>query len=333
MGKLPKKEHIITNCDQILSSESIRSIFLKNFFLSIHCFSVYFIFSLAAKLGNTIQVKKDDKKKCMKFIGHPKKLKDLKLQIDLEIAELQRVARRKSEMKRLHSVDKVIILETQGTFEEICSNFNDMLIRVKGNEVTVEGNPQDIKQAFVQIFEECESIQPGKYKHYKSQEFVNFVNSKTIKKFIQDNLDKKKFKGKWEVNSSEIVVLAADNGDPNCICGEILNLVYEERIPIGEELLGIVQSKEWKTFTDGIKRTNKDKIEIGISETPEVIVLGIQDVTNIVEKVDSWIEDRAMKDKFIKCDPLTIEFICKCWKEDDFSDIERSGAKVTTKGL
>lgn len=276
-----------------------------------------------------VQVKKDAKKKCIKFISHPKVLRDLQPQIDQQIAELQRVARRKSEMKRINSVDKIKILETQGTFEEICNKFSDMVIQVKGNDVTVEGNPADISSAFVQIFEECESIQPGKFKHYKSQEFVNFVNSKSTKKFIQDNLDKKQFKGRWEVNSSEIVVFVTDGADPSNICKEIVNLVSEKRIPIALDLIDIVKSRDWKTFTNGIKTKSKDKIDIVTTDKPEVIILGIQEIKGIVKDVTSWIDDRTVKESFIKCDPLNIEFVCKCWKEDDFNDIESTGVKLS----
>ena len=235
-------------------------------------------------------------------------------------------------MKRLDSVDKIRILETQETFEEICRKFSDMQIRVKGNEITVEGDPGDLNKAFVQILEEYDSIQPGKFKHYKSQEFVNFVNSKAIKKHVQDNLNKKQFKGKWEVNSSEIVVFSVEGSeDPHSVCREILNLITVERIPIAEDVLNIFDSKDWKTFKDSIKRNIKDKVDIVTTETPEVIVLGIQEIKNIVKDVKSWIDDRTIKEKFVQCDPLNIEFICKCWKQDDFSDIESTGVKLSVK--
>lgn len=289
--------------------------------------------SFAAKFDRSkVQVKKDANKQCVKFISHPRILKELLLQADKQIGELQRVARRKSEMRCIDSVDKIRILESQGTFEEICRQFSDMLIHVKGNEVTVEGNPEDLCKAFMNIFEECDSVQPGKYKHYRSQEFVSFISSKTIKKLVQDNLNRKQFKGRWEVNSSEIVVFSAEgSADPNSLCKEILNLVSEERIPITEGLVSILESKDWKTFRDGLKRTCKDKFDIVTTKTPEVIVLGMQEIKNIVKEVKSWIDDRTVKEKFLKCDPLTIEFMCKCWKTKDFNEIEETGVKINVR--
>ena len=235
-------------------------------------------------------------------------------------------------MKRLESVDKIQILETQGTFDEVCTKFSDMQIRVKGNDVIVEGDPGDLNKAFVKIFEAYESIEPGKYKHYKSTEFVDFVNSKAIKKHVQDNLNRKKFKGKWEINSSDIVVFSAEGSDdPHSLCKEILNLVNEERIHVDKNVLHIFDAKDWKTFKDTVKRTYKDKVDIALTETPEVIILGIQDIKDVVKDVKSWIDDRTIKERFVKCDPVNIEFICKCWKQDDFSDIEKNGVKLRVK--
>ena len=289
--------------------------------------------SFAGKFNrDVVLVKTDPSKKCVRFIGHPKALKELLQQADKHIAEYQRVSKRKSQMKRLESVDKIRILETQGTFEEVCTKFADMQIRVRGNEVIVEGDPGDLKTAFVQILEEYDSIQPGKYKHYKSKEFVNFVNSKAIKKHVQDNLNRKQFKGRWEINSKDIVVFSAEGSDdPHSLCREILNLVNEERIPIDEDVLHIFDAKDWKTFKDTAKRNSKDKLDIALTETPEVIILGIQDIKGVVKDVKSWIDDRTIKEKFIRCDPVNIEFICKCWKQDDFSDIENTCVKLSVK--
>ena len=281
---------------------------------------------------NDVLVEKDPSEKCVRFIGHPKALKELLHEADKHIVEYQHVGRRKSQKKRLESVDKIRILETQGTFEDVCTKFTNMLIRVRGNEVIVEGDPGDLDAAFVQILEEYDSIQPGKYKHYKSKEFVNFVNSKAIKKHVQDNLSRKQFKGRWEINSTEIVVFSAEGSDdPNSLCREILNLVNEERIPIDEDELHIFSAKDWKTFKDTAKTNSKDKLDITLTETPEVIILGIKDIKGVVKDVKSWIDSRTIKEKFIRCDPANIEFICKCWEPDDFSDIKNTGVKLSVK--
>ena len=300
-----------------------------------HFFYFCVFFHSSGRLDNKnskVQVKKDAKKKCVKIIGSPKILKDIQQQVDEHIAELQRLVRRRSEMKRMTSIDKVKILETQGTFDEICRKFPDMQIHVKGTEVTVEGNPEDLKDAFVEIFEECDSIQQGKFKHYKLKAFVDFVNRSAIKKHIQDNLNKKQFKGRWEINSTEIVVFTADSGDSHSLCKEILNLVNEERIPIDEEQSDILDSSNWKTFTNDKKRTFRDKVDILTTETPEIVVLGVQDLKNLVKEITNWIDDRVIKEKFLKCDPFNVEFISKHWQDKDYSDIEKSGVKITVKG-
>ena len=281
---------------------------------------------------NDFLVEKDLSEKCVRFIGHPKALKELLHEADKHIVEYQRVGRRKSQKKRLESVDKIRILETQGTFEDVCTKFTNMLIRVRGNEVIVEGDPADLDAAFVQILEEYDSIKSGKYKHYKSKEFVNFVNSKAIRKDVQDNLNRKQFKGGWEINSTEIVVFSAEGSDdPHSLCREILNLVNEGIIPIDEDMLHIFYAKDWKTFKDTAKRNSKDKLDIALTETPEVIVIGMQDIKGVVKDIKSWIDSKTIKEKFIRCNSLKIEFICKCWEPDDFSDIENTGVKLSVK--
>ena len=268
----------------------------------------------------------------MKFVGNPRALRDLQNQVDEHIAELQRAVRRKSEMKRLNSVDKIRILETQGTFDAICGKFLDMQIRVKGTDVTVEGNPEDLKDAFVEIFAECDAIQEGKFKHYKLKEYVDFVNKPAIKKHIQDNLNKKKFTGRWEINPTEIVVFSANSADSISICKEILNLVNEERISVDKDMCDILQSSSWKTFTNGKKTTCKDKVEILTTDKPEIIVIGVQDLRNLVKDIHNWVDDRSTKEQTIRCDCSSIEFISKHWVDKDYSDIENTGVKVTLKG-
>lgn len=251
-----------------------------------------------------------------------------------KVEALSREARRKSETRKVKSVEKLTVLEIQGTFSAICRKYGDMKIHVDGNEVTVEGDPADIPNAFIEMYSECDKVEPVEYKHLKSREWVQFAKQEATVKHIQKKLDQKHIRGSWEICGTTINVYVASDGNSKLINDTILESVIEESIQVDKSSTDLLNSEVWGDFLLDNKKKFRDKMDVFTKKQQMVVVVGTDDIVPHVSKlIKEFLDSKTVKTVTVHCEPVVLEFISECWSESDFLEIQSSDVVIKTKGI
>lgn len=277
-------------------------------------------------------VKPDREQKSIKLVGYKGNVKQAQQVLNEKVETLSREARRKSETRKVKSTEKLTVLEIQGTFSAICRKHGDMKIHVEGNEVTVEGDPADIPNAFIEMYTECDKVEPVEFKHLKTREWVQFAKKDFTIKYIQKKLDQKCLQGSWETNGTSLNVYVANDGNASLIKDTILNSVLEESIPVDRSSTDLLNSEVWGDFLLDNKKKFRDKMEVFTKKQQIVVVVGTDDIVpHMAKLVKEFLDSKTIKTVTVHCDPVVLDFISECWMESDFSEIQSNDVVIKTK--
>lgn len=278
-------------------------------------------------------MKPERERHSLKLVGSKTNVKTAQQVIQGQIDKLARAARRKVESRKVKSPEQLSVLMLQGTVRAICQAFSDLVIHVEGNEVTVEGDPADIPNAFMELYKECDKVEPVSYKHSNSREWVMFVKKDTSKAYIQKKLDSKQLKGCWTVNNTEIDIFVPTNGNSEAIKDIVLKSVVEESIDVEKSSTELLQSDVWGDFLSDLKRRSNDKVDVVTKKLQAVVVFGIDEtVPSIVKQISDFLDSKTVKNVLVQCDPLQLEFINHCWTEEDHTEIQKNDVVIKPKG-
>lgn len=269
----------------------------------------------------------------LKLVGSKTNVKLAQQVIQGQIDKLARAARRKVETRKVKSAEQLSVLVLQGTVKGICQKFSDLVIHIESNEVTVEGDPADIPNAFIEMYKECDMIEPVCYKHLKSREWVMFMKKDNTKSYIQKKMDTKQLKGCWTVNNTEIAVYVPTDCQSDAIKDLILKSVVEESIEVDKSSTELLQSEVFGDFLMDLKRRCNDKVDVITKKPQTVVVVGIDEtVSGIVKQISDFLDSKTVKNVLVQCDPLQIEFINQCWTDEDYAEIQKNDVVVKLKG-
>lgn len=293
---------------------------------------IYFFVSGKPEFKDLL-LKPDREQKSIKIVGYKVNVKLAHQVLSDKVEALSREARRKSETRKVKSVEKLTVLEIQGTFSAICRKYGDMKIHVDGNEVTVEGDPADIPNAFIEMYSECDKVEPVEFKHLKSREWVQFAKHEATVKHIQKKLDQKHVPGSWEICGTTINVYVASDGDSKLINDTIHESVMEESIQVDKSSTDLLNSEVWGDFLLDNKKKFRDRVEVFTKKQQMVVVVGTDDIVPHVSKlIKEFLDSKTVKTVTVHCEPVVLDFISECWTESDFSEIQSSDVVIKTKG-
>ena len=198
--------------------------------------------------------------------------------------------------------------------------------------MTIEGDPDDIPTAFVEIFSECEKVEPKVYKHRRSRECVDFMRKESSKRFIQRKIDQKLLKGSWKATNLDLYIYTSKTGNPEGIRDVILKSVTEEVIEIERPSADLFNSETWAEFLLDKKRRYKDKVEICTKKNQSVLVVGTDDIMhNVLQQVRDFLEEKTVRTVLVSLEPVTLEFISECWTQEDYADIQSCDVTIKVK--
>ncbi|KAL4240940.1 Poly (ADP-ribose) polymerase [Mactra antiquata] len=277
-------------------------------------------------------VKQDRERKSIKFVGFKSNVKNASQVLSDKIEVLSREARRKTETRKVKSVEKLTVLQIQGTFDDLSKKYGDMKISVDGNNVTVEGDPADISNAFIEMYTECDKVSPVAYEHSKTREWVSFARKDTTSKHIQKKLDQKQIKGSWEVTGTCLNIYVPKDSKSDGIKDAILGAVLEESIPVDKSSTDLLNSEVWGDFLKDNRRKFRDKVDVFTKKLQAVIIVGTDDVVPHISKlIKEFLDSKAAKTVTVQCDPVVLEFISECWTEDDYNEVQKNDIVIKKK--
>lgn len=278
-----------------------------------------------------ILIKPEREKNSIKLVGMKTTFKPAQQIITEKVDILSRAARRKSESRKVKTAEVLSVLDIQGTFNTLCKKFVDMKISVDGNEVTVEGDQADIPNAFIEIYSECDKIEPTKFPHSNSREWVQFLKKDETMKYIQKKMDQKNLIGGWTVTGTEVNVYSPRNMED--INSTILQSVKEETVQVNNTCAELLQSEVWNDFLLDMHRKFKGKVEV-VTKKQQVVVVGTDDVfADVLKQVKEFSDEKSEKTVTVSCEPgsVWLDFISTCWTDDDFIEIQNFNVAVKKK--
>lgn len=277
-------------------------------------------------------MKPDRERKSIKLIGYKGNVKIAHTVLNDKIEALSREARRKSETRKVKSIEKLAVLDIQGTFSAICRKYGDMKIHVDGNEVSVEGDPVDIPNAFIEMYSECDKIEPVEFKHSKTREWVLFVKKEQIVKHIQKKLDQRRLRGSWEISGTCINVYVSTDGNAKLIKDTIHQAVMEELVQVDKTSTELLNSEVWGDFLLDNRRKFRERLEVFTKKQQIVVVVGTDDIVpHVVKLMKEFLDSKTVKTVTVHCEAVVLQFISECWAEDDFLEIHKNDVVVKTK--
>jgi len=278
-------------------------------------------------------MKPERERHSLKLVGNKTNVKSAQQVIQAHIDKLTRAARRKVESRKVKSPEQLAVLKLQGTVKGICDRFTDLIIQIEGNEVTVEGDPADIPTAYIELYKECEKIEPVCHKHSNSREWMTFMKKDLVKTYIQKKMDSQNLKGCWTVSNTEIAVYVPANGKSEAIKDIVLKSVVENSIDVEKSSTELLQSEVWGDFLSDLKRRSNDKAEVFAKKLQCVVVVGLDEtVPSIVKQMKDFLDSKTVKSVLVQCEPLQVEFINHCWSEEDYTEIQKNDVVVKLKG-
>lgn len=278
-------------------------------------------------------LKPDRERHSLKIVGSKNNVKNAHQIIQDQIDKLARAARRKTETRKVKSPEHLTVLVMQGTVSAICSKFADLVIHVEGNEVTIEGDPADIPNAFIEMYNECDKVEPVTYKHANSREWAQFVKKDISKMYIQRKLEQKHLKGCWIVNNTEVSVYIPTGGKSDAIKEIVFKSIVEQSIDVDKGSTELLQSEVWSAFLLDLKRRSNEKAEVLMRKLQVVVVIGLDEtVPSLVKQIRDFLDSKTAKNVLVQCDPLQLEFINHCWTDEDYSEIQKNDVSLKLKG-
>ncbi|WAQ95722.1 PAR14-like protein [Mya arenaria] len=279
-------------------------------------------------------IKPNRERKSLKLVGFKKKenVKNAQKIIEEQVETFSRAARRKTETRKVKSAEHLAILDFQESFQNICKKFTDLVIHVEENEVTIEGDPADIPNAFIDIYAECDNVEPITYKHGKSREWVQFVKKESTRSYIEKKLEESKIKGCYTVNGTEISVFVPSATKSDDIRDVIVKSVLEESVAVEQSSRDLLNSEVWGDFLIDLKSRVKDTVDVFTKKLETVVVLGLDNsVPSVVKQIEEFLYAKTEKAVTVQCDSVKMDFISECWTEQDFKEIEQHNVVVKKK--
>ncbi|XP_052266746.1 protein mono-ADP-ribosyltransferase PARP14-like isoform X2 [Dreissena polymorpha] len=274
-------------------------------------------------------IKPNRDRKSLKLVGFKKKdnVRSAQKIIEEQIESLSRAMRRKTEMRKVKTEEYMKVLHYQGTFAAICKKFADLDINVKGNEVTVDGDPDDIQKAFIEMYSECDKIEPTTFKHSRSREWVQFLKHDSVKESINKKLEQQKLNGTWTVNGKEIIVFVPEGVKADAIKDTVYVTVLETDVPVDPASKELLQSEVWSVFQADLLSRQQEKVDFFTKNDHEVTVVGLEDaVPSVVKQIEDFLNSKAEKTVTVPCESAKMDFIYRCWTAEDFKEFEDIGA-------
>ena len=280
-------------------------------------------------------IKPNRERKSLKLVGFKKKdnVKVAQKAIEDHMEALARAARRRKETRKVKSSEHITILNCQGSLAAICSKFADLVIDASGNEVTVEGDPADIPNAFIEMYAECEKIEPIVFKHERSREWVQFIRRESTKEHLMEKLKKRSLKGCFTVNGTDVSVYVPNGCNGETINELIAKTVVEETIKAEPSSKDLLKSDIWTNFLSDFKKNNNEETDVTIKQNQTVLVVGLEEaVPRVVKQIKGFLDVTVKKTISLQCEPLEMDFVFTCWKDEDLQDIESHGVVLKKNG-
>lgn len=281
--------------------------------------------------------------------------------LDSKYKEIGRRLKRVSKTMKFDAL-KVQLLDTSGVFAEIRQEMEDIKIDVGDDEVTIDGQPEDITSIKIKMHEETAKMSCENWKHGFSKECVEFVQRKLTGK-ISSSLKNKGITAEWKIDVREVTILVSDKSreitpeedvyaeiDDDLYCYANVNdigtkaihflksVILEKREKVTVDVVEVLTSPEWSSFLEHITETYEHDAEVEFMDTiEEILIYGMKkEVQEIHKKVKDFIEENSIKEDKITCGTINVKFI-KMHRNDLIAMLERKfehlKVKISLKGM
>ena len=240
--------------------------------------------------------------------------------------DLDRQVRRKSETVAFKSPARVKLLQSMGIFEEIEGTFSDLTIAPEKSQVRIDGVPEDITKATLEIHEANNDILTEKIPHDFSNELVRFVNqiereNKVLQTF-QEELKDNNIIAEIEITMKDCKIFVPPGKHCSEVKDKLFDLVCEEEIQLEKESMDVLDEQIWDDLNEDLTERYEDTVDISVNEVDKVVsIVGLKgNVQTAKDQVQRFFEENTITSESIPMDPFTQKFT-KTYNRDKVTEL------------
>ena len=273
---------------------------------------------------DTILIEKQDNRIYM--LGMKADVEEASNRLNHVMVDIDRQVRRKSETVPIKPPARVKLLQSMGTFEKIEGQFTDLTIAPEKFQVRIEGVPEDIIKATLDIHEANNDIVSDKVVHNFSDQLVRFVNqdereNKALQKF-QEALNDDDIVGEVEITMKDCKIFVP----PGCHCSavrdKLFDLICEEIVQLEKESMDVLEEQIWDDLNEDLTERYEESIDISVNRRDQIVrIVGLKEfVQTAKDQVNRFFEENTVKSEVIPMDQFSQKFTKK-YNMDRVADI------------
>ena len=286
----------------------------------------------------------------MLIIGFNDPVKEVIGKLEVKHAAVEKQLRRRTETFRNYNDLQLKLLKTVGVFEGFKQNQPDIVINIVNDELSVEGQPEDITKVQLELYELENQISHRHWSHQFSRECVYFVNN-VLTNQICSLLEKKSIPAVWKMDDNAFDVYAFEEkaNDYEAI-GEdfsssqviqkaeqiLKSAVVEMKEPVQDSIIEVLTSAEWISFSENITETFETAAELEVKDSREILVHGMKkEAEEVHTSMKDFLDKNAIISDTLTTGTVNIRFI-RTHREDFVkrveTKLEQNKVKIELRG-